>query len=66
MVPAVVYLGGSGGSHGVPVRDGSQQVSLPADRTFGLYVDDPDNSGYAAGCTATDADGRLIAMRMPG
>ena len=38
---------------------------LPAARTYGVYVDDADNSGYSESCSATEADGTPIQMESP-
>jgi len=43
-----------------------RQVALPADRTYGIYVDDADNSGYSQDCSAYDSSGREIPLRDPG
>jgi hypothetical protein len=52
---------------GFALRDGSQaEVHAPGGRTWGLYFDDADNSGYSESCTATDSAGRPIAIRDPG
>lgn len=38
---------------------------LPADTTYGIYVVDADNSGYAMSCAATDAQGQAVRMGDP-
>ena len=52
---------------GFALRDGGRaEVHAPGGRTWGLYFDDADNSGYSESCTATDSAGRPIAIRDPG
>lgn len=51
---------------GVRLDDGPQEVVLPAHRTYGVFVDDADNSGYSESCSAVDRDdGHEIPMRDP-
>jgi hypothetical protein len=46
--------------------DGSrQQLSLTPDTTYGVYIDDRDNSGYSLSCSAEDDRGRPIRLRTP-
>ncbi|WGL53387.1 hypothetical protein P5P86_06045 [Nocardioides sp. BP30] len=47
----------------VRLSDGAHHLSLPAHRTYGIYVDDADNSGYSETCSATDDRGGSIRMR---
>lgn len=49
----------------VHLRSGAQHVALPAHRTYGIYVDDLNNSGYSENCSATDAQGHDVEMRFP-
>lgn len=51
---------------GVALRAEHTKVDAPADRTWGIYVDNADNSGYSESCTATDSRGRAIAIRDAG
>lgn len=51
---------------GVRLDGSPQHVQLPANRTYGIYVDDADNSGYAMSCSAVDARGRDASMADPG
>jgi hypothetical protein len=37
-------------------------VVLPAHKTYGIYVNDVNNSGYSLSCSAKDAQGRRIHM----
>ena len=38
-------------------------VELPTHRTYGIYVNDPNNSGYSLSCSGMDADGHELAFR---
>jgi hypothetical protein len=40
---------------GVRLSGSPQHVTLPADRQYGLYVDDHDNSSSSGSCSVTDA-----------
>lgn len=51
---------------GVSVGSEPVTVYAPPDHVWGLYVYDPDNSGYYASCRVTDAEGSLIELRGPG
>lgn len=52
---------------GVRLDGGPQHLVVPAHRTFGVYVDDANNSGYSESCSAVDeVTGRQIQMRDPG
>ncbi|WGX98692.1 hypothetical protein [Nocardioides sp. L-11A] len=63
-VPGVGYLSDSrAGGH--PLDETPRQLHLPADRTYGIYVSDADNSGYSVGCTASDIDGPIEFRRPP-
>ncbi|RNM17408.1 hypothetical protein EFL26_01060 [Nocardioides pocheonensis] len=52
--------------NGVPLGEGPSEIVAPGDRTWGVYFDDRDNSGYGETCTVTDSTGRPIAVRDPG
>lgn len=43
-----------------------QVLDLPEHSTFGIYINDADNSGYSLSCSANDADGLPIQLRYPG
>ena len=43
-----------------------RQVVLPSHRTYGIYVDDADNSGYSESCSVRDAEGKEVPLRGPG
>ena len=49
----------------VALPAGQHELTLPAHRTYGVYVDDADNSGYSERCSATDASGRRVRMKDP-
>lgn len=51
---------------GVALGDGPTEVRSPGDRTWGVYVNDADNSGYSTSCIVTSPDGRTIVLRDPG
>ena len=53
-------------NEGVRLDGSPQHVLVPADRTYGIYVDDPDNSGYSMNCSAVDARGREVRLADPG
>lgn len=63
-IPGVGYVQASG-KQGFHLEDGPQHVVLPADQTYGIYVDDADNSGYSEQCSAVDARGQLVQMADP-
>jgi hypothetical protein len=65
VVPGVGYARTPSSGPEVHLNGGAQQVSLPAGKTYGVYVNDPDNSGYRESCRSLDADGQPIAMRDP-
>ena len=50
----------------VRLDESPRQVALPADRTYGIYVEDADNSGYSQSCDVRDPDGREVPLRSPG
>ena len=51
---------------GYRLDENVRQVALPADRTYGIYVDDADNSGYTQSCSVHDSRGREVPLRDPG
>jgi hypothetical protein len=51
---------------GVALHGGATAINAPPHRTWGVYVNDVDNSGYSESCTATDSSGRAIAIRDAG
>lgn len=51
---------------GVALRGEPVAVNAPPSRTWGVYFDDADNSGYSESCTATDSNGRAITIRDAG
>jgi hypothetical protein len=67
LVLAIMLVGNHRATSGPSVRlaDGPHHVVLPADKTYGIYINDANNSGYTESCTAVDAQGSNIAMRDP-
>lgn len=65
IVPVTLFALASS-DKGIALGDGPTEVHAPADRTWGIYANDADNSGYSESCTATDSQGRAIALRDPG
>ncbi len=63
-VPAVGYARAIA-DQGVRLDGSTQHVLLPAHQTYGVYVDDADNSGYSEDCSAVDALGGSIRMADP-
>lgn len=64
-VPGVGYLRAQSDS-GVRIGASPRHLDVPAHHTYGVYVDDADNSGYSESCTALDeGNGRPISMRGP-
>ncbi len=47
-----------------PIRltDSPQHLTLAAHATYGIYVNDANNSGYSLRCSGADADGTPIRM----
>lgn len=65
-VPGIGFLRATSDA-GVHLDGRTQHLVLPADRTYGVYVDDVDNSGYSQSCSAVDEiSGNQIQMRFPG
>lgn len=63
-VPGVFYARALD-EDGVDLTGGRRHVVLPPHETWGIYVDDADNSGYSERCSAHDADGRTVRMQDP-
>lgn len=64
-VPAVGYIGAQR-DRGVRVDANPRHLDVPAHRTYGVYVNDADNSGYSENCSAFDeGNGRRILMGDP-
>lgn len=61
-VPTIAL--GSGGA----AVDPDQPVAVRAEsgRTWGIYLDDEDNSGYGADCSILDTSGRAVEVREAG
>jgi hypothetical protein len=53
------------GEHGTQLEGTRQQLALEPDTTYGVYVDDADNSGYSWSCSGTRADGRPVELKSP-
>ncbi len=62
---AVTAFVGADDTPSVRLDGTRQQVSLTPHTTYGVYVDDRDNSGYSLSCSAEDARGRPIGLRTP-
>jgi hypothetical protein len=62
--PAIGYARALNSSS-ISLPSGPQHLRLPADRTYGIYVDDANNSGYSESCSAVDAHGQQIQMNDP-
>lgn len=41
----------------------TQELDLPARQTYGIYIDDADNSGYSERCSVRDDQGRTVRLR---
>jgi hypothetical protein len=54
------------GSAKVALDDGPVTVRTAGGRTWGVIVDDRDNSGYSESCSVSDRAGRPVALRNPG
>ena len=65
VIPLTRYLLATG-DKGVALGDGPTKVHASGDRTWGVYFNDPDNTGYSESCGITDSRGRTIALRDPG
>jgi hypothetical protein len=61
-VPGVGYVRALA-DEGVRLDGTPQHVRLDPHRTYGIYVDDANNSGYTQSCSAVDADGREVQMK---
>src|SRR5438552_3587960 len=64
VLPAVGYARAAA-NHGFALGNDEQDVALPADREYGIYVDDTDNSGYSEQCTIFDADRGEVELHDP-
>ena len=63
-VPGVGYL--QARDDGMRLDGSPQHLVVPAHQTYGVYVNDDDNSGYSERCSAVDeGDQREIRMRSP-
>jgi hypothetical protein len=65
IVPVTLFVLASS-DKGIALGDGPTEVHAPAHRTWGIFFNDADNSGYSESCSATDSEGRAIALRDPG
>ncbi|MER6940452.1 hypothetical protein ABTX24_18890 [Nocardioides sp. NPDC127514] len=65
VVPVTLFAFASA-DDGVAVADAPVTVEAPAHRTWGIYTDDADNSGYSAFCSVNDSAGRPVEFRDPG
>lgn len=63
-VPATAYVRALNGTE-LALGRGPHVLQLPADTTYGIYVNDQDNSGYTENCSIRDADGNGIALEGP-
>ena len=61
-VPGVGFARTTAGD-GVRLDGTAQHLRLPAHKTYGIYIDDADNSGYSDSCSAVDRDGRSIDIK---
>lgn len=60
-VPGVGFARSSA-EDGVRLDGSAQHVRLPAHETYGIYIDDADNSGYSESCSAVDREGGEIHL----
>lgn len=65
IVPVAVFAM-TVGDEGVDIGDGVVKVDAPPDRTWGIYFNDADNTGYGESCSVRDDAGRRIGIRDPG
>lgn len=63
-VPGVGYVR-TMNADGLSLSNGPLQVSVSNGRSYGIYVDDADNSGYSLACSAADAEGQRIQLDDP-
>lgn len=72
VLAAVAFVGSfallvpSSGSDGRHVGDRAVLVHATGNRNWGIYVSDPDNSGYSEACKVVDPHGHKIPTRDPG
>jgi hypothetical protein len=65
VVPIALYALTSD-ERGFAVGDGPTQVEASGHRTWGIYLNDADNSGYSESCAITDSHGMDVPLRDPG
>ena len=65
VVPVTLFALASS-DKGIGLGDGPTEVHSSGNRTWGIYFNDADNSGYRESCTATDSQGQAIAIHDPG
>jgi hypothetical protein len=65
LVISVVAYARTASEPGIRLDEGPQRLVLPADRTYGVYVDDADNSGYSERCSAVNSLGQQIPLSDP-
>lgn len=65
VVPIAQFAVASG-EDGVAVRDTPVTLNAPAHRTWGVFFNDADNSGYSGFCAVSDGAGRSVEIRDPG
>jgi hypothetical protein len=51
---------------GLKVGDDPKTVETSGNRTWGIYFDDRDNTGYSESCSITDGEGGPVEIRDPG
>lgn len=59
--PAVSYIRASS-EKSVTLDQRDQDVSLPPNKPYGIYIDDADNSGFTYRCSVKDAAGRDVPV----
>lgn len=64
-VPVISYAR-TDAREGIVINDGPQPLSLSAGTTYGIFVEDTDNSGYSEQCSLTDPAGHEVAQHDPG
>jgi hypothetical protein len=58
-VPAIDYRQERSGPS-FAIGETPRKFSLPPDKTYGIFVDDPDDGGYSTSCSVKDDQGRTI------
>lgn len=66
LIVPVVRFALAAGNDGVAVGHEPVTVHAPAGRTWGIYFNDPDNTGYGESCRIADARGNPVRLRDPG